>query len=326
MAANTFLLFACLSFVFVESFTNIDSSCSFNEQTSTCPTPSASNPFSCTLLTSNKCGCDESSIISNVIFIIDNTGFTNDYSWYYWSIEWIKLYQTKILINQPSITHNLTYIHIGDDTSNYVITPNVDNNGHQINPNTIFNSWTIPNQYKDNNSPNFCASIEAAINIIDIGYKNDKSTVIVYLANLTPSLPNNDTSCQDYLGASISNILSNKTSIYMLRSSPNVNIKYVENEFSDWIGLDMTMNNEYIQNVTDNWGSTYNSSSNSMTPNYKLVSQYMNNIIATSSDFICENSYLCDTILYKSSNDTTVCEITCNTMNDSCVTDIDSSS
>ena len=86
------------------------------------------------------------------------------------------------------------------------------------------------------------------------------------------------------------------------------------------------MIDQYIANDTDNWGSLYNSSSNTYQPNYELVNQYMNNIVGSSSDFVCANSILCDTITYKASNADQMCTISCGVFNDSCNTDTSVSS
>eukprot|EP01083_Nonionella_stella_P185829 678739_1 len=310
------LFLMLLSILPTDSFSDIDSGCSIDiGSTATCATPSRSSPFSCTSLSDDRCGCNQQNLISNVFFLIDNTGFINDYSWYYWSIQWIDIYQSKILIHQPSMAPYVRYIHIGNDSSDYIITPATDSNGDAMNPHHIFNSWTIPPQYKHTNAPDFCASIQTALDTVT----EDRNTVIIYLANSTPYSSPNDTTCLN-----ITNSTQN-TSIYMLRSSPNVHFDSLPSTASKYIKLEATMIEEYKANITDNWGSTLNQTAHMIQPNYKLVHGYMNDIVATASDFICNQSYLCDSTVYKSLNSSTECMISCESTDQSCITNVDSS-
>merc|ERR1712232_1039305 len=91
------------------------------------------------------CGCDEKSILSNIIVLVDGTNHTNDYSWYYWSTSWPKLWFYDITRYQPLI--NITFIYYGTNIS-YI---------KRGDPVQFFGSdWSIPPPFVNDTTPNLC--------------------------------------------------------------------------------------------------------------------------------------------------------------------------
>ena len=248
-------------------------------------------PYSCSLLSSSSCGCTESSIESSVIFLIDNTRFVNDYSWYYWAIDWIRFYQRTVLINQPLIRQNVTYIHIGDHVSNYKVTQNYNEiENTQITAGDIFNNtYNIPSIFVNNTAPNFCDAIQFALDI----HSDSDNLILIYLANSSPLLPNTNSTCNQ----SGYDIQLNDIPLHIIRSGSNVNITAIKNEFS--VGLVSTMMDTY-NNETDDWGSNYNETTKTYSSNTQMVTQMVENIVSSAADFICLNSDLCESIIYSS--------------------------
>ena len=247
------------------------------------------------------CGCDERYILSNIIVLIDGTNFTNDYGWYFWSTSWIKLWYYDLTRFQPLL--NITYIYYGSDIE-FI---------KRGNPVSFFGTdWGIPTEFENDQTPDLCQAFDKALQIFDNQQDQDRQKILIMLSNTTPNLPDKNNLCTNIDNTTFSDITT-----YSIKTSPNVNLSIVEQEYGEFdVCLNMFNSSEY----TTNWAQYFDENDYSYKPNSDAYN-YLNLMVSTISDFVCLNSDICQSFYYSQGKDDNyqICQFSCIEDDFSCI-------
>eukprot|EP01083_Nonionella_stella_P085196 236108_1 len=259
---------------------------------------SSSSYYSCLPLDMDLCGCSEPSILSNIIVLIDGTNHSNDYSWYYWSTSFPKIWFYDIMRYQPLI--NVTFIYYGTEVR---YTKRGD-------PAHFFGAdWSIPAIFIDDETPNLCNAFDAAIDIFQ-KQQDDTKKILILLANTTPFIPNRNDVCATNLS------LLHNVDTYAMKTSPHVNLSVLEEE--PYIQFDSCVN---VMDAYDpSWATYFDEESYSYRPNLNVYN-YLNAMVSTVSDFVCLHSDICQYIHYATASSNHTCSFSCVEEDYSCVFD-----